>query len=439
MRLTKIKALIVLSFLGLLQCQKSVNDTKSNNESDTKVSDQVIYGGDGRHDIFEILDERYLSRARSTVALVEATDLTFSGNKWHLRGSNFRQQNNLCLAEPFGDQDTAVFCSGSLVAQDTILTAGHCIKNQQDCDKTRFVFGFIVAQPNVTNQDFYPDDVYECSEIVHTQALANGADFAVVKLSRPVVSRVPLIRRSTSTVRENDGVYVIGHPVGLPMKITTGGVVRKVNPEYFVANLDTYGGNSGSPVFSEQTGDLEGVLVRGENDFVYQGNCQVSNHCTDSGCRGEDVTRIDQVARYLAASPPPLPPAPSPSPSPVPHPPVPSEITQWVSSPNLAIPDNTSRGITSTINVSRSAPGKKVVVRIEINHTYKGDLVVSVTNPEKKSQVLHNRTGGSTNNIVGSYDVTTLGATAGTWTLTVKDLAYADVGKLVKWQINFEN
>lgn len=430
MRLTKL--LLTLSFMGLTQCQKSDKNTSANNETDTKVSDQVIYGDDGRHDIFEILDERYLSRARSTVALVEASDLIYSGNKWHLKGSNFRQQNNLCASEPFGDQDTAAFCSGSLVAQDTILTAGHCIKNQQDCQNTRFVFGFIVSQPNFTNQDFFPDDIYECSEIIHTQALASGADFAVIKLSRPVVSRSPLIRRTAATVRVNDGVYVIGHPVGLPMKITTGGNVRKINPEFFVANLDTYGGNSGSPVFNEQTGDLEGVLVRGENDFVYQGGCQISNHCANNSCRGEDVTRIDQVTRYLTSSP-------VPQPTPPPPTPAPNPVMQWSSSPNLSIPDNSSRGITSEINVTQSAPGKRVVVRIEINHTYKGDLVVSLTNPEKRSLTIHNRTGGSTDNVIGLFDVTALGPIAGLWTLTVKDLAYADIGKLIKWQITFGN
>jgi hypothetical protein len=64
-----------------------------------------------------------------------------------------------------------------------------------------------------------------------------------------------------------------------------------------VANLDTYGGNSGSPVFNHRTGEVEGILVRGENDYVYdpgQG-CQVSNRCASDVCRGEDVTYITNV------------------------------------------------------------------------------------------------------------------------------------------------
>ena len=39
------------------------------------------------------------------------------------------------------------------------------------------------------------------------------------------------------------------------------------NLYYFTANLDTYRGNSGSPVFNAITHKVEGVLVRGEQDF----------------------------------------------------------------------------------------------------------------------------------------------------------------------------
>jgi hypothetical protein len=70
-------------------------------------------------------------------------------------------------------------------------------------------------------------------------------------------------------------------------------------PNYLQANLDTYGGNSGSPVMNATTGLIEGILVRGNEDFTYDSNrgCYRSNVCPDSGCPGwEDVSR---VARFL--------------------------------------------------------------------------------------------------------------------------------------------
>jgi len=72
--------------------------------------------------------------------------------------------------------------------------------------------------------------------------------------------------------------------------------VRDASPTgYFVANLDTYGGNSGSAVFNAKTGVIVGILVRGENDYIYQGDCRVSNVCQATGCRGEDVTKLSAV------------------------------------------------------------------------------------------------------------------------------------------------
>jgi hypothetical protein len=82
----------------------------------------------------------------------------------------------------------------------------------------------------------------------------------------------------------------------LPTKFADGAAVRNNQPDaFFVANLDTYGGNSGSPVFNSDTHEVEGILVRGDADFVQHGNCQVSLVCPTTGCRGEDCTRIAEI------------------------------------------------------------------------------------------------------------------------------------------------
>src|SRR5262249_51918318 len=83
-------------------------------------------------------------------------------------------------------------------------------------------------------------------------------------------------------------------------KFAAGAAVRNNAPDaFFVANLDTYGGNSGSPVFNSDTHVVEGILVRGENDFVLQGTCMVSLVCPTTGCRGEDCTRTAVFAQFL--------------------------------------------------------------------------------------------------------------------------------------------
>jgi V8-like Glu-specific endopeptidase len=72
--------------------------------------------------------------------------------------------------------------------------------------------------------------------------------------------------RTSGTPNQGDRLTVVGYPMGLPAKIAAGAVVREIRSAYLVANLDTYGGNSGSAVFSTdalESGTLrvEGVLV----------------------------------------------------------------------------------------------------------------------------------------------------------------------------------
>ena len=97
---------------------------------------------------------------------------------------------------------------------------------------------------------------------------------------------------------------VIGHPSGLPTKVAEGASVRSVDTAFFTANLDTYGGNSGSAVFNSLSGEVEGILVRGETDYVFDNerSCHSSYHCGDDECSGEDVVKISEVLKHLPPS-----------------------------------------------------------------------------------------------------------------------------------------
>jgi hypothetical protein len=112
-----------------------------------------------------------------------------------------------------------------------------------------------------------------------------------------VAGHAPLKVNRSGAPAKGTPIIVIGHPAGLPTKVAGGAAVREVKEGYFTANLDTYGGNSGSAVFNARTGQIEGILVRGENDFVYDSanSCRRSNVCSADGCRGEDVTTIGSL------------------------------------------------------------------------------------------------------------------------------------------------
>lgn len=264
--------------------------------STDKTGDKVIYGADDRLDIYQVTDARLLKLADSTVGLFQGYDVTIEGDKAKLATDSYAQSYGLCKEEPFYEQVTGAFCSGSLVAPDIIMTAGHCVKSADDCKAMKFVFGFAVKKAGVMPETVPAGDVYGCSALIGREVVGTGADWALIRLDRKVTNREPLKYNTKDTVKNGDPLVVIGHPAGLPTKIAGGATVRDASPKgYYVANLDTYGGNSGSAVFNARTGVIEGILVRGENDYVYKNGCRVSNVCATNGCRGEDVTKLSSI------------------------------------------------------------------------------------------------------------------------------------------------
>jgi hypothetical protein len=268
-----------------------------------QVEGQVIYGDDDRIDVYQTKDARLKKLADSTVALVRASSVRSAGGAMALDTEPYGESMGLCKDEPFYEQPTAAFCSGSLVAPDVIMTAGHCVTSEAACPGVKFVFGFAVKKKGEFPKTDAASDVYSCGKLLGREQVNDGSDWALIKLDRPVVGHEPLKLNLSRQIVNGTPLIVIGHPSGLPTKIAGGAAVRDASKDgYFVANLDTYGGNSGSAVFNGQNGNVEGILVRGENDFTYRGSCRVSNKCPADGCRGEDVTKLDHPLDRLSGA-----------------------------------------------------------------------------------------------------------------------------------------
>ncbi len=115
-------------------------------------------------------------------------------------------------------------------------------------------------------------------------------------------------------------------------------------------------------------------------------------------------------------------------------------------SPGITIPDNNTNGVTSTITIAQGGEITNVRVYVNLTHTYIGDLRLQLTSPAGTTIMLHDRSGGSADDIVGWYpdQLTPAGNLAafigqemqGTWTLRVSDHASYDVGTLNQWCLN---
>jgi hypothetical protein len=207
---------------------------------------------------------------------------------------------SFCEGERFINQPNPGTCSGFLIAPDLIVTAGHCVKDADFCTDYSWVFGFEYDIPSKTaGKDIKETDVYTCKRVISNALnMPLGLDYAVVQLDRKVLDREPLEISNENKIPDQTELFIIGSPSGLPFKVAGGAKVRtNTHPHFFSANLDSFQGNSGSGVFNANSGIIEGILVRGEQDYVLnkEKGCVEAKKCANNTCRGEDVTRLTAI------------------------------------------------------------------------------------------------------------------------------------------------
>lgn len=270
----------------------------------TQPPGKVVYGTDDRHDVFQEADPDRRAWADSTCALVDASQLTAGPDGTFTLALSGYQIAGLpaCEDEPFRDQPSAAYCTGFVVGPDLIATAGHCY-NEFDLPLARFVFGFRMEDASIPRTAFDATEVYTGIEVVAHQ-LEGDFDYSIIRVDRTIEAPGARILRlrTGGTIPVGTRVGVIGHPAGLPTKIAFGETTQVSDTSkagYFVANLDSFGGNSGSPVFNADTGVVEGILVRGEADFVLQENCFQSRTLPDVGDGGEESSKATTFAHAV--------------------------------------------------------------------------------------------------------------------------------------------
>lgn len=284
------------------------------------ASTNVVYGEDNRQDLYEVTNPLFKKLAVSTAAMVKKKYL-LEGEEFYSSRINVTLEDGLgvCANEKFATQPILPNCSGFLVSEDTIVTAGHCADGDliKNCEENLWVFDYKMDSYSKINQtEIKKENVYKCKKIIK-QVLTRTEDFAVIKLERVVTGRKPLKFRTKGKVSDNAKLVVIGHPSMLPLKVSEGGTILRNFDKYkFTTNLDTFQGNSGSAVFNSETGLLEGILVSGKTDYIPSSekdpkSCKIVNTCDmkgencigkDSGSiytPGENVTRITTLIKYL--------------------------------------------------------------------------------------------------------------------------------------------
>ncbi len=280
----------------------------------------VVYGTDNRQEVHQASPlHRALSQSTAGMIPLNILKKSSAPNTFEIGTlRTLRDAENLCSGEAYADQPTAPICSGFLVGPDLLVTAGHCYKSfstpENVCKSFAWVFDYKMSPGGANpNKNISLQNVYLCKSIVEAQ-LSPTMDFSIIRLDRKVVGRNPLKIRESGKVNSATELVVIGHPTGLPTKVSPKGKITKNSEVTTISTtLDTFHGNSGSAVFDAATGLVEGILIQGKTDYRpsipgNENSCKVVNKCDENArncafgneggpiANGEVVLRIGVIA-----------------------------------------------------------------------------------------------------------------------------------------------
>jgi V8-like Glu-specific endopeptidase len=254
----------------------------------------VLYGEDDRVDIYTIKNQQILNNADAVASIWEKYQIVDNGDGTStLTTSVFGPIYNLAETERFYSQPIGAHCTAFLVAPDIVVTAGHCT-NVGNIKRKRFVFGFRMTSKTECKVRISNSRIFKASYIMAHNLTTSGVDYAVIRLEKKV--DIQPLKVSNRDAKYGDCLYILGHPCGSPLKLADGArVVNSINAAYFVASLDSYGGNSGSPVFNDRH-EVVGILVRGESDFEAR---EDGKRISRQGRFGESCTKVSRWKKYI--------------------------------------------------------------------------------------------------------------------------------------------
>lgn len=266
----------------------------------------VIYVWDSRIESSQIRSVKYQKEKQSSLAMIYQRKLQKVTDETYLiRSYDLINQYNFCPDERYARQMSAAACSTTLVAEDLIMTAGHCFPSDLTCSDIAFVKGFVAQDDLAVENLFSSDQIYQCSQIEYLSFgdFESQLDVAFIRLDRKVKGVQPIDLNRSRDVVPGERLFSFSYPSGLPQKFLMG-KVRSESSEspIFRAAIDAFHGSSGAMVYSQTDHAPLGIILGGEEDYVFDSKklCFRPQICAKGECRGEKILKINSILKTLS-------------------------------------------------------------------------------------------------------------------------------------------